>query len=35
MQFDEIVAVRKGNAAWRLLRADNAPLLLAFLGRVF
>ncbi|MGB6040475.1 MAG: DUF3375 family protein, partial [Gordonia sp. (in: high G+C Gram-positive bacteria)] len=35
MQFDEIVAVRKSNAAWRLLRADNAPLLLSFLGRVF
>ncbi|MGB3699194.1 MAG: DUF3375 domain-containing protein [Gordonia sp. (in: high G+C Gram-positive bacteria)] len=35
MQFDEIVAVRKSDAAWRLLRADNAPLLLAFLGRVF
>lgn len=35
MQFDEIVAVRKSSAAWRLLRADNAPLLLSFLGRVF
>ncbi|MBY4571145.1 hypothetical protein ACN95_14075 [Gordonia sihwensis] len=35
MQFDEIVAVRRSNAAWRLLRADNAPLLLSFLGRVF
>ncbi|WOC13614.1 DUF3375 domain-containing protein [Gordonia sp. MP11Mi] len=35
MQFDEIVAVRKSSAAWRLLRADNAPLVLSFLGRVF
>ena len=35
MQFDEIVAVRRQNAAWRLLRADHAPLILSFLGRVF
>ncbi|GAA4678030.1 DUF3375 family protein [Gordonia humi] len=35
MQFDEIVAIRRQNAAWRLLRADNAPLVLSFLGRVF
>ncbi|WP_143965533.1 DUF3375 domain-containing protein [Gordonia zhaorongruii] len=35
MQFDEIVAVRTTSAAWRLLRADNAPLVLSFLGRVF
>ncbi|GEE03485.1 hypothetical protein nbrc107696_39310 [Gordonia spumicola] len=35
MQFDEIVAVRRANPAWRLLRADNAPLVLSFLGRVF
>ena len=35
MDYDEIVALRRGSAAWRLLRADNAPLVLAFLGRVF
>jgi hypothetical protein len=35
VQFDEIVAVRRTSAAWRLLRADNAPLVLSFLGRVF
>ncbi|MFW0796186.1 DUF3375 domain-containing protein [Gordonia sp. CPCC 205515] len=35
MQYDEIVSVRATSAAWRLLRADNAPLVLAFLGRVF
>lgn len=27
--------MRVGSAAWRLLRADNAPLILSFLGRVF
>ena len=35
MQFDEIVAVRRTSAAWRLLRADNAPLVLSFFGKVF
>ncbi|WP_026918604.1 DUF3375 domain-containing protein [Gordonia shandongensis] len=35
MQYDEIAAVRRANAAWRLLRADSAPLVLSFLGRVF
>jgi Protein of unknown function (DUF3375) len=35
MQYEEIAALRAGSPAWRLLRADNAPLVLAFLGRVF
>ncbi|MEP9392370.1 DUF3375 domain-containing protein [Gordonia sp. VNQ95] len=35
MQYDEIASVRATSAAWRLLRADNAPLILSFLGRVF
>ena len=35
MQFDEIAGLRGSSAAWRLLRADNAPLILSFLGRVF
>ncbi|MEO5831835.1 MAG: DUF3375 domain-containing protein [Nakamurella sp.] len=35
MEFDELTALRKNSAAWRLLRADHAPLVLAFLGRVF
>lgn len=35
MQYDEIASVRTSSAAWRLLRADNAPLILSFLGRVF
>lgn len=35
MNFDDLDALRRANPAWRLLRADNAPLLLSFLGRVF
>ncbi len=35
MQFDDVEALRLRHAAWRLLRADNAPLILSFLGRVF
>jgi hypothetical protein len=35
MRYDEIAALRAGSPAWRLLRADNAPLILSFLGRVF
>src|SRR6266568_393901 len=35
MNFDDIDALRRANPAWRLLCADNAPLLLSFLGRVF
>ncbi|TSD93956.1 DUF3375 family protein [Skermania sp. ID1734] len=35
MQFDEVAALRKHSPAWRLLRADNAALILGFLGRVF
>jgi len=30
-----LAALRAGSSAWRLLRADNAPLVLSFLGRVF
>ncbi|MBO0880254.1 MAG: DUF3375 family protein, partial [Mycobacterium sp.] len=35
MRYEEIAALRAGSPAWRLLRADNAPLILSFLGRVF
>jgi hypothetical protein len=35
MQYEEVAALRAGSPAWRLLRADNAPLILSFLGRVF
>ncbi len=35
MDHDEIESLRKHSPAWRLLRADSAPLVLGFLGRVF
>jgi hypothetical protein len=35
MQFDELVAMRQHHPAWRLLRAEHAPLILSFLGKVF
>jgi len=35
MDFDEIDALRRHSAAWRLLRADHASFVLSFLGRVF
>ncbi|SDB85192.1 Protein of unknown function [Sanguibacter gelidistatuariae] len=35
MNHDDVEALRRDNAAWRLLRADSAPLVLSFLGRVF
>ena len=35
MEIDEIETLRRNSAAWRLLRADNAPLVLYFLGKVF
>jgi hypothetical protein len=33
--FDEISWLRRNSPAWRLLRAENAPLLLSFLDQVF
>src|ERR1700733_6752035 len=33
--LDEIAWLRDNSPAWRLLRADNAPLVLSFLHRVF
>jgi hypothetical protein len=35
IEFDEVEWLRRNNAAWRLLRADNAALVLRFLGQVF
>lgn len=35
MDYDEVEALRRTSAAWRLLRAKNAPLVIGFLGRVF
>src|SRR4051794_10204710 len=34
-RHDELVALRKNHPAWRLLAADNGPLVLGFLERVF
>ncbi|MDG9674691.1 DUF3375 domain-containing protein [Micromonospora sp. DH14] len=35
MEYDEIDWLRRQDQAWRLLRADHAPLVLRFLGQVF
>jgi hypothetical protein len=35
VEFDEISSLRKHSSAWKLLRADNAPLILSFFGKVF
>jgi hypothetical protein len=35
MHYEEIASLRTHSPGWRLLRADNAPLVLSFLGRVF
>ncbi len=35
MDHDDIAALRSRSAAWRLLRADTAPMVLAVLGRIF
>jgi len=35
VDFDRVVALRHHSAAWRLMRADSAPLVLAVLGRIF
>ena len=35
LDFDEISSLRKHSPAWRLLRADNAPLMLGFFAKVF
>ncbi|AXK88195.1 DUF3375 domain-containing protein [Nocardia farcinica] len=35
MDFDEIDFLRRSDPAWRLLRADHAPLVLSFLRKVF
>ncbi|PPK96161.1 uncharacterized protein DUF3375 [Kineococcus xinjiangensis] len=35
MDYDEVAALRRHSPAWRLLRADHAPLVVSFLGRVF
>jgi flagellar motility protein MotE (MotC chaperone) len=35
VNFDEISSLRTHSSAWKLLRADNAPLILSFFGKVF
>jgi len=35
MEHEALRVLRQRSAAWQLLRADNAPLVLGFLGRVF
>jgi len=35
MELEDVSFLREHDAAWRLLRADNAPLILSFLHRVF
>lgn len=35
MDFDDIESLRRHSPAWKLLRADNAPLILSFLRKVF
>jgi hypothetical protein len=35
VQFEEMEQLRRHTTAWKLLRADNASLVLGFLGRVF
>lgn len=35
MDFETLNALRQRNPAWRLLRADHAPLVLSFFGRYF
>ncbi|MFC3609118.1 DUF3375 family protein [Stutzerimonas tarimensis] len=35
MDYRELVALRQHHPAWRLLRADHAPLIVSFLQRTF
>jgi hypothetical protein len=35
LEFDDVIWLRSNSGAWRLLRADNAPLVLSFLHRFF
>lgn len=35
LNYDEVASLRRLNPAWKLLRTDNAPLILSFLGTVF
>lgn len=35
LDYDRLVALRKKSAAWRLLKADHAALMLSFFSKVF
>jgi hypothetical protein len=35
MRFEDLDVLRRGHAAWRLLRAEHVPFVLGFLGGVF
>ncbi|TFV63844.1 DUF3375 domain-containing protein [Geodermatophilus sp. DF01-2] len=35
MHYDDVAALQRHSSAWRLLRADHAPLIIGFLGEVF
>jgi hypothetical protein len=35
VQYDDVAALQRHSAAWRLLRADHAPLIVSFLDAVF
>ena len=35
MDFERVTALRQHSAAWRLMRADSAAMVLAILGQVF
>jgi hypothetical protein len=35
VDFDDVAVLRSQSTAWKLLRADNAPLVLSFLDRIF
>jgi hypothetical protein len=35
VDYEQLESLRRHNSAWKLLRADNAPLILSFLNKVF
>lgn len=35
MQYDDVAALQRHSAAWRLVRADHAPLIISFVDEVF
>lgn len=35
MRYDDVAALQRHSSAWRLLRADHAPLIISFLDEVF